>query len=319
MKTTYYLLKKLDQHYIYMVSELKDMPMMNMSIIELWLNYQHDDNILLPFGCSELRTEARAVSINTDTIQKDGFAILDTFIERPKTCDRKPEWLTDVKPRDDENIWRTLYTKPQTIYVHLVPIKPFSVDPMDTYMEEFGKQKEKSTEKWTEVDPTVPVVREQLKEIMQKERVLVTGCFDLFHAGHVHFLNEVHKHYVGEDRELHVGIPDDTSVTYLKNRKPVYEWIHRAGVVASVGVVTAVHEFQVWTDAPPGTQGVEDGHRDLIKKVKPVLFVDSRQKPKGRIGAIPYLEEKRIPLKFVDSIDLHTTDIINAIKKGSGV
>lgn len=302
MKTTYYLLKKLDQHYIYMVSELENLPMMNMSILDTWVNYQHGDKIRLPFGCSELNVEARVATINTKTIEQDGFQVLDTYQERPKTFDREPTWLTDVKPRSDENIWRTLFTAKDTVYAHLVPIKDLDYEPFQ------------------ETDPTVQVELAKMKEeFAQPERVLVTGCFDLFHAGHVHFLNEVHKHHVGPDRELHVGIPDDTSVTFLKQRKPVYAWEHRAAVVASVGVVEAVHAFQVWKDAPDGTVGVEDGHRDLIAKVQPVLFVDSRQKPRERIGALPYLEEKRIPIKFVDSIPLHTTDIINQIKEGSGV
>ena len=150
----------------------------------------------------------------------------------------------------------------------------------------------------------------------QNPRVLVTGCFDLFHAGHVHFLKEVYEKYVaGKDRELHIGLSDDTSYAYLKGRKPIYAFEERKAILEALDIVTEVHGFQIWVDVPGGMKGVEDGHRNLLDAVKPVLFVDSNQKPKESIGATPYLKERNIPIKFVDSIDIHTTEILERIKQ----
>ena len=73
--------------------------------------------------------------------------------------------------------------------------------------------------------------------------------------------------------------------------------------------VEKVHKFQIWIDAEVGTIGEEDGHRKLIESINPVLFVDSRQKPEKRIGALPYLKERGIPIKFVNSINIHSSDI----------
>jgi cytidyltransferase-like protein len=52
---------------------------------------------------------------------------------------------------------------------------------------------------------------------MNTKRVLVTGCFDLLHSGHVAFLKEASGH-----GELYVGIGSDATVKNLKGRYPVY-------------------------------------------------------------------------------------------------
>lgn len=142
-----------------------------------------------------------------------------------------------------------------------------------------------------------------------KERVLVTGCFDLFHYGHLYFLESVYHAYVGSQRELHVGIVDDSTYAYLKGRKPYFPLEQRRAMLDALKIVEKTHVFQCWEDVPQGTKGVEDGHRQLIERVQPALFVDSRQKPKERIGALPYLKEAGVPIKFVDSIDLHSSYI----------
>ena len=150
----------------------------------------------------------------------------------------------------------------------------------------------------------------------EKKRVLVTGVFDLFHFGHLHFLSEVHRLYVAnQHRELHIGMGDDTSITYLKGKKPIFSWEQRAAILEALVYVEKVHQFNIWRDAPAGTIGCEDGHRNLLDAVNPVLFVDSFQKPAERIGILPYLKERRIPIQFVNSINLHTVDIIKEIQQ----
>ena len=79
--------------------------------------------------------------------------------------------------------------------------------------------------------------------------------------------------------------------------------------------VDEVHEFEIWSELPIGHKYPQNGHRYLLDKVKPVLFVDSRQKPKEDIGASQYLKDKGIPIRLVDSINIHTTDIIKRIKE----
>jgi cytidyltransferase-like protein len=49
------------------------------------------------------------------------------------------------------------------------------------------------------------------------KQVLVTGCFDLLHSGHIAFLEEASKH-----GDLIVGIGSDETIKNLKGRYPVY-------------------------------------------------------------------------------------------------
>ena len=51
----------------------------------------------------------------------------------------------------------------------------------------------------------------------RKKTILVTGCFDLLHSGHIAFLEEASNH-----GELIVGIGSDETVKSLKGRYPVY-------------------------------------------------------------------------------------------------
>lgn len=165
------------------------------------------------------------------------------------------------------------------------------------------------------IDPVAEVELQKWRE-EQKGNVLVTGCFDLIHAGHVHFLSEVYKNYVeGKDRSLHVGLPDDTSYGYLKGRAPIYPFEQRKAILEALQSVDEVHEFKIWDNMPYGAYYPQNGHQKLLDAVAPILFVDSRQKPKENIGAMPYLNERKIPIAFVDSIGIHTTDIIKRINQ----
>ena len=308
MKTTYYLLKSKGELSIYMVSELEHPPLMNLGILDVWVSQQYKE-FILPLGCAEIfvRMPPKKFLLTT---HKKGVEVLESFeIGLYGSAKHQgahgwsagaiptPLWLEEFTQRFDEKIERFLYVGDKTFYTHLVPINEL---PQDTYIEKFES-----------VDPlTNPVFFKP-----DKDRILVTGCFDLFHAGHLHFLSEVYHEYVGEDKELHVGLPDDTSYAALKGRRPIYTFQERHRILSALQLIHTVHEFQIWRDTPLGTVGVEDGHRQLLDEVKPVLFVDSAQKPKERIGIMPYLKERGIPISYVNSIDLHVSDILKRINQ----
>lgn len=149
------------------------------------------------------------------------------------------------------------------------------------------------------------------------ERLLLCGVFDLFHAGHAYFLKKVHDEHpkmFGERCEIHIGLPIDADVKRFK-RKPIYAYMDRAFILKSNRYVTDVHQFSLWTQ-PPYDLSHQEGHRVLIEKVRPKYFVESRQKEKSYIGMLPFLEAYNIEIGFVDSIDIHTTDIIEFIRTG---
>lgn len=95
-----------------------------------------------------------------------------------------------------------------------------------------------------------------------KERIVFTnGCFDLFHAGHVHLLKEAAT--FGD--VLVVGINSDESVKKIKGPfRPIVPERQRAEVVAAVGVVDYVVLFD---DPTP---------QALIESMRPHVLVKGR-------------------------------------------
>ncbi|MBN1419147.1 MAG: adenylyltransferase/cytidyltransferase family protein [Planctomycetes bacterium] len=65
------------------------------------------------------------------------------------------------------------------------------------------------------------------------KRVLVSGCFDLLHAGHIAFLEEAARH-----GELHVRVGSDENIVQLKGRPPMFSEEERVFVLAHLACVT---------------------------------------------------------------------------------
>ena len=92
----------------------------------------------------------------------------------------------------------------------------------------------------------------------RKRVVFTNGCFDILHAGHVHYLEQAKK--LGD--ELVVGLNSDSSVKALKgNTRPVNNLEQRAKVLSSLQCVDKVVSF---SDGKP---------LKLIKAIKPDVLV----------------------------------------------
>ena len=104
----------------------------------------------------------------------------------------------------------------------------------------------------------------------RKRVVFTNGCFDILHAGHVHYLEEAKK--LGD--ELVVGLNSDSSVKSLKGKgRPVNNLEQRAKVLSSLQCVDKVVSF---SDETP---------LKLIKAIKPdVLVKGGDYKVKGVVG-----------------------------------
>ena len=104
----------------------------------------------------------------------------------------------------------------------------------------------------------------------RKRVVFTNGCFDILHAGHVHYLEAAKK--LGD--ELVVGLNSDSSVKSLKGKgRPVNNLEQRAKVLSSLRCVDKVVSF---SDETP---------LKLIKAIKPdVLVKGGDYKVKGVVG-----------------------------------
>ena len=121
-----------------------------------------------------------------------------------------------------------------------------------------------------------------------RKKVLVTGCYDWFHSGHVRFCEEV-----SELGELYVVVGNDINVRHLKgDGKPMFTEQERRYVVGSIRYVTQclVSSGMGWLDAEPE-----------IRRLKPEMYAvnEDGDKPEKRdycaANGIEYVVLKRTP------------------------
>ena len=124
----------------------------------------------------------------------------------------------------------------------------------------------------------------------QRKKVLVSGCFDLLHSGHVKFFEEASK--LGD---LYVCVGTDENVMSLKNRKTMFPNAERLYMVRSIKYVHhARHSTGTGdTDFEPDLDEIkpdiffvnEDGDRpakrEIVKKRGIEYVVAKREPEKG--------------------------------------
>ncbi len=72
---------------------------------------------------------------------------------------------------------------------------------------------------------------------MKKRKILVAGCFDILHPGHVKFLEWCKKRFEGE---LVVVLAREKNAEEIKNRKPVFSEEERKIIVEALKPVDKV-------------------------------------------------------------------------------
>jgi cytidyltransferase-like protein len=121
-----------------------------------------------------------------------------------------------------------------------------------------------------------------------EKKVVVTGCYDWFHSGHVRFFEEVSKY-----GDLYVVVGHDANIRLLKGHgHPLLPQQERRFMVASVRFVTQalISSGEGWLDADPE-----------IQRIRPDLYAVNEDGDKGgkreycAAHGIEYLILKRAP------------------------
>jgi FAD synthetase len=81
------------------------------------------------------------------------------------------------------------------------------------------------------------------KTLPPQGRVLVGGCFDLIHYGHLKFLNEAK--ILGDS--LIVAVEPDEKIRQLKKRNPIHTVLQRAEILANLSVIDGVIILPYWS------------------------------------------------------------------------
>lgn len=114
------------------------------------------------------------------------------------------------------------------------------------------------------------------------KKVLVGGCFDLLHLGHVRFLEAAKK----RGDSLIVALESDDFILTKKKREPVHPQIERAEVVSALACVDAVILLPLLRSDKdylllvkvicPAVIAVTDNDPYLIQKEKQALVVGGK-------------------------------------------
>ncbi|MBU6297922.1 MAG: adenylyltransferase/cytidyltransferase family protein [Alphaproteobacteria bacterium] len=129
---------------------------------------------------------------------------------------------------------------------------------------------------------------EQISTPTGRKKVVVTGCYDWFHSGHVRFFEEASVY-----GDLYVGVGNDANIRLLKGEgHPLLPEQERRYVVGSVRYVTQafVSSGDGWLDAEPD-----------IRRLKPDFYVVNEDGDKGgkiefcRANGIEYVVLRRTP------------------------
>jgi len=120
------------------------------------------------------------------------------------------------------------------------------------------------------------------------KKVLVTGCFDWFHSGHIRFFEEA-----SQFGDLYVVVGNDANIKALKGKgHPLFSQNQRRYMAASIRYVTQalISTGHGWLDAEPE-----------LKKIKPEYYAvnEDGDRPEKRSyckqNGIEYVVLKRVP------------------------
>lgn len=117
---------------------------------------------------------------------------------------------------------------------------------------------------------------------IKKPKVIVGGCFDLLHYGHIQFLNNVKK----GNEILIVALESDEFILLNKKRKPIHNQKQRAKILASlicidyVLLLPLIKEdfgyFQMIKKINPQTVAITYGDRQLKNKKNQIETVGGK-------------------------------------------
>ncbi|MEW9809429.1 MAG: riboflavin kinase [Candidatus Symbiodolus clandestinus] len=136
--------------------------------------------------------------------------------------------------------------------------------------------------------------------------ILVGGCFDVFHYGHLQFL----KQAKALGTYLVVALESDQHIIDYKKRKPIHSQLQRAEILSTIGYVDKVLLLDILT-------GFTD-YNQLVQDVKPNIIAITNNDPQienKRIQANAISAKVCIVTERVDG--LSSSKILNASIKSS--
>lgn len=115
-----------------------------------------------------------------------------------------------------------------------------------------------------------------------KKIVLVGGCFDFIHFGHISFL----KHAKALGNYLIVALESDENVRRMKgNTRPIHTQIQRKEMLESLSFVDEIIALQPMNSDAQYVELVEKIHPHVIAIADDDPIADKKQKQADKVGA----------------------------------
>lgn len=130
---------------------------------------------------------------------------------------------------------------------------------------------------------------------------IVTGAFDLLHAGHIHFLNKAKE----KCDELIVALHVDPSKERKEKNKPIESLVERQMKLRGCKFVIDVITYETEEDLSLIFDMLDIDVRFLGSD-----YMNWLQAEKKSIT-----NKDAIPIEYIDSIDIHTSNLRERIKK----
>ena len=132
-----------------------------------------------------------------------------------------------------------------------------------------------------------------------KRIVFTNGCFDLLHAGHVHYLQQARS----QGDLLILGLNTDESVRRLKGpKRPIVPELERAAVLSALECVSHVVLFD------------ENTPKELIESIEPDVLVKGGDWSAEQVVGRDFVEARGGKLVLIDTLEgRSSTNIVNTI------
>jgi FAD synthetase len=124
-----------------------------------------------------------------------------------------------------------------------------------------------------------------------EKKVLVGGCFDILHYGHICFLKEAKK----KGNHLVIALESDENTKRLKGpRRPIHNQKQRRKILESLNFVDEVISLPLMKN--------DEDYKKLVMKIKPAVIAvtkgdgmrDKKEKYASLVGA-RFIEIKKTP------------------------
>ena len=140
-----------------------------------------------------------------------------------------------------------------------------------------------------------------------EKRVFTNGCFDILHAGHVHYLEQAKA--LGD--RLVVGLNNDASITRLKGEnRPVNPLKERATVITGLASVDWVIPF-----GEVNGNDFDDTPYDIISQVNPDVLVKGGDYTIDTIVGADLVQNNGGQVAVIEFVDgCSTTKVIEKIQ-----